>query len=166
MSSIYLLFGSNLGNRVTNINQAIEKCINIGLKCEKISHFYETAPWGVQEQPTFYNVAAKFEKHTDPERLLVDLKKIEVSLGRQKREQWTAREIDIDILYFGKDVINSNLLTVPHPFLIKRRFALEPLNEIAPKKNHPQLRLNSKQLLQLCTDTANVIKLKMTPKIN
>jgi len=159
MPNTFLLLGSNIGNRVANIRQALLLLVGENSELLQVSHFYETKAWGNESQPDFYNLCARFSTKLTPEKLLVYCKKVEQQVGRQIRGKWEEREIDIDILYYGDEVINQDDLKVPHARLIQRKFALEPLAEIAPQKKHPILDLNSVQLLQLCTDAQSVIRL-------
>ncbi len=165
MSSTYLLFGSNIGNRVSNIQHAIQLCVAEGIEMLQISHFYETEAWGNEDEPSYYNLCAKCTTNCNAENLLTILKSIEKKLGRVEREKWGSREIDIDILYFFDQVLELPNLIIPHPFLIKRNFALHALHELAPEKKHPVLDLNTKQLIALSTDEQAVEKLKFKPKL-
>lgn len=165
MPSVYLLFGSNVGNRVTNIRQAILSLVDNGLELLQVSHFYETEPWGIEEQQPFLNVAAKFKTKKKPHKLLQVLKEVELEIGRLERGRWQQREIDIDIIFYGKQIIQTDDLTVPHLLLIKRNFALEPLKEIAPRKKHPILGLTVREMAKLCTDNKTIERLKYKPKL-
>lgn len=127
----YLGLGANLGEREKNIRAAIEKIKKIdGVKLLRVSFFYETAAWGLTEQPNFINAAVKIFSTLEPLKLLDALQKIEIELGRVRKEHWGARTIDIDILFAENFQINSERLTIPHKFLFERDFALIPLSEI------------------------------------
>lgn len=165
MPATYLLFGSNLGNRVTNIRQALLSFVGEGFELLQVSHFYETQAWGYIDQPYFLNVCATLKTSLTPTELLYLCKQIERVIGRQNRGKWQEREIDIDILYYGKKVVLEQDLQIPHPRLIQRKFVLAPLAEIAPKWRHPVLGLTTKQLLTLCTDEQQVIRLPYKPKL-
>lgn len=165
MPTVYLLFGSNLGNRVTNIHQALLTLVEFDLELLQVSHFYETEAWGVENQPHFLNVCAKFSTTDSAEELLAKLKQTEREVGRKNRGKWKSREIDIDILFYGKQTIETEALQIPHQFLIKRNFALQPMKELAPKKKHPRLKINVRNLSKLCTDKKRVLKLKYKPKV-
>lgn len=122
-----------MGEREKNIRQAIEKIKKIdGVKLLRVSFFYETAAWGLTNQPDFVNAAIKISSTLEPFELLDALQKIEIELGRVRREHWGARTIDIDILFAENFQINSERLTVPHKYLFERDFALIPLAEIFP----------------------------------
>ncbi len=129
----YLGLGANLGERSKNIRAAIESIKKIrGVEILRVSSFYETAAWGVTNQPNFINAAIKISSELEPLQLLDELQKIEIDLGRVRKEHWGARTIDIDILMIDDLKINSERLTVPHKFLYERDFVLVPLSEILP----------------------------------
>ena len=127
----YLGLGANLGEREKNLRLAIEQIKKIqGVAVLRVSSFYETAAWGVTNQPNFINAAVKISTTLEPLKLLDELQKIEIELGRVRKEHWGARTIDIDILIIDGVKINSERLTVPHKFLYERDFVLVPLSEI------------------------------------
>ena len=127
----YLGLGANLGEREKTLRRAIERVKNIpSCKLLRVSSFYDTEPWCVVGQPDYLNAAIKISTELEPLALLDELQRIEVELGRIRRERWGARIIDIDILYGAK--ISCERLTVPHKFLFERDFALVPLSEIFP----------------------------------
>lgn len=129
----YLGLGSNLGDRELTLRRAIELIKKIpAVKLLRVSSFYETAPWGVKDQPNFINAAIKISAELEPLDLLDELQRIELELGRVRRQRWGARTIDIDILLIDGREIFSERLTVPHKFLFERDFALVPLKEIFP----------------------------------
>ncbi len=129
----YLGLGANLGEREKNLRLAIERIKKIhGVEVLRVSSFYETAAWGVTNQPNFINAAVKISSEIEPLKLLDELQKIEIALGRVRKEHWGARTIDIDILLIDGVKINSERLTVPHKFLYERDFVLVPLSEILP----------------------------------
>ena len=129
----YIGIGGNLGERVENLRAAIERIKKIrGVELLRISSFYETAAWGVTNQPDFLNAAVKISATIEPLKLLDELQRIELELGRVRLEHWGARTIDLDILLIDGLKINSPRLTVPHQFLFERDFALVPLKEILP----------------------------------
>ena len=131
----YLGLGANLGDRVKNIRAAIERIKKIpAVNLLRVSSFYETAAWGVVNQPDFVNAAIKIRTTLEPLELLDELQRIELELGRVRTEHWGARTIDVDILLIDGLKINSERLTVPHKFLYERNFAMIPLAEISPLK--------------------------------
>lgn len=127
----YLGLGANLGERELTLRRAIERVKKIpAVKLKRVSSFYESEPWGVEGQPNYINAAIKIATELEPLTLLDELQRIELELGRVRREHWGARTIDIDILYGAE--ISCERLTVPHKFLFERDFALVPLKEICP----------------------------------
>src|SRR6478735_2159255 len=158
MSTAYLLIGGNLGNRTAYLQQATQL---IRESCGNIVHssaIYETAAWGLTDQPSFYNQALAVETTLAPETLMQQLLEIEEQMGRQRTVKMGPRIIDLDILLIDGLVISSRLLTLPHPALPLRRFALLPLAEIAPAVIHPVLQKSISQLLEECTDELDVQK--------
>ncbi len=155
----YLLTGGNLGIREENLTKAkqlIEK------QCGKIkatSSIYETAAWGVTNQPNFYNQALALETNIQPIELMKMLLNIEATLGRVRIKKMGPRIIDIDILLIENFICNEEILILPHPALIFRKFALIPFAEIAPNIIHPVEKKTISQLLQACNDTLNVQKI-------
>ncbi len=128
----YLSLGANLGDKQKNIRQAIELISQIsGVSLIAVSHFYETEAWGVINQPNFINAAVRIKSTLQPLQLLDELQKIEYKLGRVRHGHWSARTIDIDILYIDDMKIDSDRLKIPHPFMIERDFVLVPLSEIS-----------------------------------
>lgn len=155
----YLLLGSNLGNRaeyLANARNLIELFVG---DIKRASAIYETLPWGVSEQPNFYNQAIAVATQLSAEELLLNLLQIEEKLGRERSQKWQARKIDLDILYYQQDIISQTQLTVPHPQIEHRRFTLVPLVEIAPDYVHPVLQQSNAQLLAKCQDTLEVKKI-------
>lgn len=154
--SSLLLLGGNLGDRLANLaqaNQAISQQLG---EIKTYSHIYETAPWGVADQPTFLNQAIELLTELNPYELLYGINQIEDQLGRERHERWQARIIDIDILYYEMEIIDSQRLTVPHPHLHNRKFALAPLVDIAPNFVHPLLEKTNATLYKLCNDELQV----------
>ena len=135
---VFIGFGSNLGDRCTFINQALQALSRLpATSLEKLSSLYETAPVGYLEQGAFLNGAVLVRSSLKAFDLLERLLDIENSLGRVRLERWGPRTIDLDILFYGDAVIEFPDLLVPHPEIIKRIFVLEPLHEIAPDWLHP-----------------------------
>src|SRR5690349_11058493 len=139
MKQVYLLIGGNLGNRTDHLEQARilinEKCGTI----QTISSLYETAAWGDIPQPDFLNQVLEIETCIDPQELLKNILAIETVLGRFRDARYGPRTIDIDILFYGGQIINDKNLQIPHPRIGERRFVLTPLNEIAADFVHPVL---------------------------
>jgi 2-amino-4-hydroxy-6-hydroxymethyldihydropteridine diphosphokinase len=159
MNQTYLLIGGNLGDRTAYLNRAKELIQeNCGMLA-KISAIYETAAWGLEAQPSFYNQALLLETTLPAAQLMQQLLDIETRIGRKREIKMGPRTIDIDMLLFNQEIINTPLLTVPHPRLPERRFALLPLAEIAATVLHPVLRQTIGQLLHDCPDTLDVHKI-------
>jgi len=158
MKGIYLLLGSNLGERELTIHEAINRIGENHGKLIKQSSLYESAAWGLEDQPTFLNQVIQIESSESPHELLQNLQTIEKALGRKKIIKWGERVIDIDILYYGSEILNSENLSIPHPEIQNRRFTLLPMTELAPEFIHPTLKKNQQILLEECED-----KLWVTP---
>lgn len=158
MNCAYLLTGSNLNDPETQVGTAFHL---IEEHCGKIvaaSALYGSAPWGIRDQPEFINQAICLETNTSAAILLKQILAIEKEMGRERLFKMGPRIIDIDILLFNEEIIDEPGLTVPHPLLSQRRFALEPLAEIAPAAIHPVLKKDIQTILQECTDPLNVYK--------
>ncbi len=131
MSKVYLSLGSNLGDRLSNLQRAVDELKEIDdLTILRVSRIYETEPVGNFNQPMYYNIIVEVETDISPLELLRKLQKIECALGRERRNKWEPRVIDIDIVLYGDVVFVSDWLTIPHPEYRKRRFVLVPLLEI------------------------------------
>ena len=158
MNNAYLLIGGNLGDRLANLNNAK---IEIELHCGKIlssSAIYETAAWGFTEQPPFFNQALQVETALSATELMQQLLSIELSLGRERLLPLGPRSIDLDIIYFNNEIIQTDVVTIPHPRMEQRNFVIIPLNEIAPNYLHPILNLPTSTLLKQCKDESYVYK--------
>lgn len=158
MNIAYLLTGGNIGNREHSLSSAREL---INLHCGTIaaaSSLYETAAWGKTEQPSFLNQALVIKTPLNARKLLRRILKIEKEIGRVRKEKYDPRLIDIDILLFNGELHQTHFLTVPHPEMQNRRFALLPLQEIAPELYHPKLKKTISQLLKECKDKLPVKK--------
>ncbi len=154
---LYLLLGANLGDRMQSFRSA-QDLIEARIGCiQLVSSVYETAPWGVLDQPSFLNQVLAVETVLAPLDILSCILTIEKELGRVRLERWAARMIDIDILYYDDLVIESRDLIIPHPRLQDRRFTLAPLAEIAPDYCHPLLQRTHLQLLSDCRDGGSVL---------
>lgn len=146
----YLGIGSNLGDRVINIEKSIRYLkLVTRISIEKVSTFYETpSKGGPKNQPKYLNAVAKIKTALPPLDLLNELKIIESKLKRRKAVRWGPRTIDLDILFYNGLVFINNRLSIPHPLLHKRIFVLKPLSEIAPDFVHPLYKNNIKELLR------------------
>jgi 2-amino-4-hydroxy-6-hydroxymethyldihydropteridine diphosphokinase len=156
MNKAFLLLGGNLGKREQNLEAARE---NINLHCGtivKTSSLYETAAWGNTEQPSFLNQALEIRTSLTAVQLIRSILKVEKQMGRIRQEKYGPRLIDIDILLFNNDIHHLKFLKVPHPEMQNRRFALLPLQEIAPGFIHPVLNKSITVLLDECKDELKV----------
>ncbi len=134
-------FGSNKGSRLRNINFAVRTlALNKELNLLKVSSIYETEPWGFKKQKSFYNCTAVFLCRLTPAELLETAKLTERKAGRTGSQMWQARELDIDILFYGGEIIVKEDLIIPHPYLHCRNFVLKPLVDIIPGYRHPVLK--------------------------
>jgi 2-amino-4-hydroxy-6-hydroxymethyldihydropteridine diphosphokinase len=159
MHIAYLLTGGNLGDREATLTKAKDL---IALNCGPIlseSPLYETEAWGIEDQELFLNQALKIRTELSAPLLLEEILSIEKQLGRVRQIKYGPRKIDIDILFFDHDVIHEPGLTVPHPHLQTRRFALQCLFDIAPGLVHPLFDKTITRLLAECTDPLKVYKL-------
>ena len=158
MNKAYLLTGGNMGDRKAFLEQAKEL---LELHCGNIvaaSGIYETAAWGKTDQASFLNQALELETKINAKQLIRRILKIEKLMGRERKEKYGPRNIDIDILLFNDEVHDIPFLKIPHPEMQNRRFALMPLAEIAPDLVHPALKKSIKNLLHDCPDTLEVKK--------
>jgi 2-amino-4-hydroxy-6-hydroxymethyldihydropteridine diphosphokinase len=137
-ATAYLGLGSNLGDRAGSIRRALELLAKV-ITVTAVSSLYETAPWGLQEQPSFLNAACEISTVLDPHALLHETQRIEAALGRERLQRWGPRTLDLDILLYDDRIVETEALTIPHPLLAERAFVLVPLAEIAPGLCHPRL---------------------------
>ena len=147
MKKVYLSLGSNLGNREQMLQDAIDAMNTSDMRVVRVSSVYETEPMDVRNQPWFLNVVVELETELFPLVLLSRLNKIERQLGRKRVMVKGPRSIDIDILLFEKFIIDTDVLTVPHPRMTERRFVLEPMVELSPELRHPANRRTMRELL-------------------
>lgn len=152
MNGIYLLLGSNMGNRLEYLREAEQQLIAQGVQVIDESSIYETEPWGKENQEWFLNVVLQVETSKEPLDLLETILEIERSLGRIRKEKWGERCIDIDILYYHDVKQETENLTIPHKGIPDRRFTLVPLVEMCPLEVHPTVSKTQMQLLADCTD--------------
>ncbi|MGA9521889.1 MAG: 2-amino-4-hydroxy-6-hydroxymethyldihydropteridine diphosphokinase [Myxococcaceae bacterium] len=158
-NSVYIGLGSNLGDREANLFAAVDALRRVDMfAVSRCSSLYESAPVG-PTQPRFLNAVVELSCCCEPLRLLSLLKQIERDLGRQRRKRWGPREIDLDILLWDDQVIAEPTLQIPHLELHKRRFALEPLCELAPDLRHPITGVLIKNLLGKL-EPQDVVKIK------
>lgn len=152
MNTIYLLLGSNEGDRINWLHLGIA---SIAQHCGVViaqSGIYRTAAWGIEDQPEFLNQVLCVSTVLQPRELLTVIQDIELQLGRQRVVKWGQRTLDIDILFFNDTIHDEPDLKIPHPYMAARRFTLAPLAEIAPHKIHPLLGKSVLALLEACED--------------
>jgi 2-amino-4-hydroxy-6-hydroxymethyldihydropteridine diphosphokinase len=157
--NVFLGLGSNMGNRASHLAAAMQMIQKEIGKVAKKSHVYETEPWGNKDQEAFLNQVIMVNTTLEPRDLLAATTFIERSMGRERKEKWGPRTIDIDILFYGKRVIRDRGLEIPHPELHKRAFVLAPLLEIAPDYEHPLLKKPIDELYMDCEDPSDVVQL-------
>lgn len=153
---VFLLLGSNVGDRMqhlTDARKAIERNIGTIIQASRV---YETEAWGVELQGPFLNQALEIETALSPEEVLQVAQSVEHQSGRTRSERWGPRTLDIDIAFYDDRIINSADLTVPHPGIHQRNFALIPLIEIAGHMMHPVLQTTLKELFEQSTDRREV----------
>ena len=158
MNKAYLLIGGNMGDRLANLENAraaIQEQVGNILSNSSI---YETAAWGMENQAAFLNQALLIDTPFEAIELLENLLKIEKAMGRIRNQPLGPRTIDLDIIFFNDQILDTENLTIPHPHMQKRNFVLTPLNEIVPDYIHPIFKKSINQLLKGCTDQLLCIK--------
>ena len=156
---VFLSLGSNVGDREKNLRDAIAALPELGVQIKKVSSIYETEPLDLLEQPWFLNCVVEGETTVSPAALLRELRELEKRMGSKKPVARGPRLIDLDILVYGLQTINSPELQVPHPRMHLRRFVLAPLAEIARDLKHPSWRGNAAELLDALKDKSAVKKI-------
>ena len=156
----YVGLGSNLGDRAGHLLLAVRGMLDAGLDVIRLSSIYETEPVEYENQPAFLNMVAEVRGSTlpSPEQMLARLLRIEYALGRKRDIPMGPRTIDLDVLIFKDQLIETELLTVPHPRLALRRFVLVPLNELVPSLVHPVLGKSIRELLAQTKDRSTVVR--------
>ena len=159
MHAAYIGFGSNIGDRLGHIQNAIYALSKTeGIILQKISSVYKTDPVGHEAQAEFLNGVAAIQTDLPPLSLLHTLKNIETAIGRKHRIRWGPREIDLDILIYGDMCLQTEKLVIPHPEMHLRRFVLVPLAEIVPNLVHPVFQETVQTLLDSLEDDKSVLK--------
>jgi len=155
--TVYLSLGSNVGDRQANLEQAISQLGEIGAVVRR-SAFYETEPMEVTDQPWFLNCAVELETELMPKQFISAVLEVERSMGRKRTKKKGPRTIDIDVILFGKSIVEMKGLTVPHPAMHLRRFVLEPMVEIAPEVRHPIFKRSMRELRDALPAAAGKVK--------
>lgn len=158
--SVFLGLGGNHDNSEELLKIALRKIGELATKIVATSSFYQTPPWGFEADNDFINCVVEIKYKGQPVELLEALNAIEKEMGRIRTgEGYTSRPMDIDILYFGNQIINSNKLEVPHPRMYHRNFVMYPLHEIAPDWIDPQFKTSVAELFKQCKDDSQIIAL-------
>ena len=147
MKTAYLALGSNVGDRAAHLREAVRRLDAADLRVTRRSSIYETAPQYVLNQGEFLNAVVEIKTELFPLQLLKRTRRVEQEMGREKLMVNGPRNIDLDILFYGRSVIDTPDLKVPHPRIGERRFVLEPLEEIAPELRHPLTGKTAGQML-------------------
>ena len=156
--TIYLSLGSNIGNREKNLRTAIAALADAKVRVIRVSSFYETEPVDLREQPWFLNCVVEAETHFDAVMLFRALRELETKMGSKKLVPKGPRLIDVDILLYGDETIETRELQVPHPRMLLRKFVLVPLAEIAPSLQHPSWKGTAEEMLANLRDASVVRK--------
>lgn len=154
-TEVVLSLGGNKGDREKLLFRAVES-LNDHFQLLKVSKIYQTSAWGGVANGDFLNQIAVISTEFGPEEVLEIVQGIETDLGRKREEHWGDRTMDIDILYFGDQVIQTYLLQIPHPFIAERKFVLVPLAEVHPEKLHPITKKSTLEILEACHDLSEV----------
>lgn len=160
MNKAYVLTGGNLGDTRINLQKAIDLIQKRAGKVIQHSAVYATAAWGIKEQPPFLNQALLVNTSLQAADFMEALLNIELEMGRKRGEKYGPRIIDLDILLFNSEIHHTQQITIPHPEMANRRFALTPLADIAGEIIHPVLHITINEMLQQCQDETDVKKLE------
>jgi 2-amino-4-hydroxy-6-hydroxymethyldihydropteridine diphosphokinase len=156
MISAYLSLGSNEGDRYQWLQKAINLLDADAGRVVSVSEIYQTAAWGMEDQADFLNMCLHMQTSMSALQLLAAIRDIETRLGRQRTVKWGPRTLDIDILFFGTQVVHTDELVIPHPHMGERRFVLKPLNDIAAELKHPVTGEAVAGMLAHCPDPLEV----------
>lgn len=161
MTRLYVLLGGNLGDKEKIFSEARINLHKLIGEITAQSAVYETEPWGFESTDLFWNQVLEIATGLSPEEVLRKTQQTELELGRiRKSTQYDSRIIDIDILFYGEEIVELPTLIIPHPRIQERKFVLIPLNEIAPELKHPVFQKSISQLLSECADVLRVEKVK------
>ncbi len=162
MHKVFLGIGGNIGNKRQNFEKVFQLLENRIGKVTDSSAIYESPPWGFQSENIFWNQVLIIETKLEAEEILWKILEIEDLFDRKReKERYSSREIDIDILYFNDQFMETKSLIIPHPKIQHRKFVLVPLNEIAPNLKHPLFRLTNLELLENCRDESVIKKIEL-----
>ena len=155
----FLSIGSNLGDRLLLLQKAIFEIGKVAGEIRQVSAIYETPSWGFEGED-FFNACLELQTQLSPEDLLSQLLTIETNFGRERKggDGYQSRTLDIDIIYYEKEIIDTENLTVPHPKMQERKFILKPLADITPQFYHPIFNKDTRNLLQECKDKSTITK--------
>ncbi|MCQ2306746.1 MAG: 2-amino-4-hydroxy-6-hydroxymethyldihydropteridine diphosphokinase [Bacteroidales bacterium] len=159
--TVFILIGSNIGERESLLERA---CALVGEFCGRIigkSAVYESEPWGFEAEQWFLNQVIEIETELPPDDLMLKLMDIEKDLGRDRttpHKGYVSRPMDLDILYYGNKIVDTEYVTAPHPRLHLRRFTLMPLCDVAPDFINSKMKMSNARLLELCNDEGLVKK--------
>ena len=159
MSKTYLLLGSNLGNSKKQLEVASKHISKKIGELLRSSSFYSTSAWGNTNQPNFLNQVIIIDNKLSAEKTMETILEIETKMGRIRTQKNAPRIIDIDILFYNKEIINTKNLVIPHPLMQERNFVMYPLNELSPNFVHPVLKKNIHSLFLTCKDMLAVNKI-------
>ena len=159
MEGIFLLLGSNRGDKRAKIEGGLKSIETRIGNINKRSGIYKTKAWGYKNQDSFLNLVIEITSVKSPKDILDEITEIEKSAGEKKRFKWGPRFLDIDILFYGDEIIEDANLIIPHPEIQNRNFTLKPLLEIAPELKHPILSLTITELYEVCKDRGSVKRL-------
>ncbi len=165
IQNAYVGLGSNLGDRAGYLLLAVRGMLDAGLDVIRLSSIYETEPVEYESQPAFLNMVAELRGATlpSPDQMLARLLRVEYALGRKREVPMGPRTIDLDLLIFKDQQLNTEFLTIPHPRLHSRRFVLVPLNELVPNLVHPVLGKSVRELLAQTKDRSTVVRWRPNP---
>jgi 2-amino-4-hydroxy-6-hydroxymethyldihydropteridine diphosphokinase len=153
--NIIILLGSNLGDRLVNLKQAIDSIASFSSILQQ-SNIYQTAAWGKTDQADFLNQAIEIQTHHTAENLMHALLAIESQMGRVRIQKWEPRIIDLDIIFYESAIHTTDFIQIPHPEMQNRAFVLKPLLDLIPHFEHPILKQNITQLWEKCPDQLEV----------
>ena len=158
MNTVYLQLGSNLGEREQFISNAVHEILEHVGEVSVRSQIYESTPWRVEEQENYLNQVIEVKTLLSAQEILIAVLKIENEFGRVRIEKWGERLIDIDIIFFNNEIIETPDLCIPHKHMHERNFVLAPLNEIIPDFIHPKYNKTVSELFNESKDTEKVVE--------